>query len=422
VFRFASHKAVVPGWVVLTLALGCFAPLLAQEPKIVFVSPRHLSTAIGPTTIELNILGTQGKRIERVELLIDGAAFKTLTSPPWKTQWDAGDGSRGHSVAAQVRLEGGAAARAAVQTSPLRINQVKEVGLVNLYAIVRSKSGAYVTDLGVDDFEIYENGVRQTIARFSADRKPLQVAVALDTSLSMSRGNKLGSARRAALGFLDLLEPQDHGMVVTFADEVHVTQEVTTDRQAMAQAIRSTEAKGGTALYDAVWRSSKKLESFDGRRVLVLLSDGRDEAANGFEPGSLHTRREAQEQALRSEVMVFSIGLGHNLDRKYPSLWERPRDGSGPGDSLQQILFGLAESTGGRALISPGVGRLRKAFRDVADDLRHQYSLAYVSSDSRHDGAWRAIEVRMPVRSALEVVAREGYYAPGASPRQASSR
>ena len=159
----------------------------------------------------------------------------------------------------------------------------------------------------------------------------------------------------------------------------------------------------------SIWRSSKSLEVFDGRRVLVLLSDGRDEAASGFEPGSLHTRHEAEEQALRSEVMVFSIGLGDRLDREYPSLWERPRDGT-LGDSLAQILGSMAETTGGRLLLSPGARQLRKAFRDVAEDLRNQYSLAYVPSDKAQDGGWRRVQVRTPGRQ-LEIIGRRGYFA-----------
>jgi len=405
----------------LVAALLCAAPpfLQAQEARIAFLSPRHLATAIGQTTIELEVTPPAGVEVVRVELQVDGKALRALSAPPWSTAWDAGDGSRGHDLVAVARLSDGTSARASIHTSPLRINQVEEVGLVNLYAIVRSASGAYVSDLDVDAFEVYEDGVRQTIRRFSSERKPLNVGIVLDTSLSMGRGGKLDSARKAALGFLEELAPEDRGMVVTFADDVRVAQDVTSDPALLAQAIEATEARGGTALYDAVWRSSKKLQSFEGRRVLVLLSDGRDEAANGFEPGSLHTRHEAQEQALRSEVMVFSIGLGHDLAHQYPSMWERPRNGSGPGDSLARILRDLAETTGGRALFSPGVRTLRRSFRDVAEDLRHQYTLAYVSTNRADDGTWRRIEVRIPGRRDLDVITRKGYFARGAGTERA---
>jgi len=392
-----------------TLAAGLM-PALAGDPEIVFISPRHLATAIGPTAIELRVNPGSGARVERVEITVDETPLVTLTGPPWKADWDAGDASRGHDLAAVMILTDGRRLRSAIHTSPLRINQFEEVGLVNLYTIVRDRGGNYVPDLTSDDFRLLENGVEQTIARFSTERKPLHVGIVLDTSLSMARGGKLDNAQKAALEFLDLLAPADLGMVVTFDDNVQVAQPATQDKAGLASAISATEARGGTALYDAVWRSAKQLEEFDGRRVLVLLSDGRDEAANGFEPGSLHTRYEAQDQALRSEVMVFAIGLGKHLDEEYPSIWERPRDG-GPGDSLQAVLQKLADATGGRALFSPGARQLRKAFRDVADDLRNQYSLAYRSSDEVKDGSWREIELLLPESREVQVITRKGYYA-----------
>jgi VWFA-related protein len=382
---------------------------MAAGSAVEFVSPRHLATAVGPTTIELRVSVPAGRSVERLVITVDGDELATLTAPPWTTVWDAGDAARGHRLEATLQLSDGTLSRGVIRTSPLRINQIEEVGLVNLYVIVRDENGQYVSDLTREDFEILEDGIPQEIRRFSSERKPLHVGVVLDTSLSMGRKGKLQSARKAALGFLEVLEPYDQGMIVTFSDDVRMAQDITNDKSAMAGAIQATESRGGTALYDAIWRSSKSLEAFDGRRVLVLLSDGRDEAASGFEPGSLHTRHEAEEQALRSEVMIFSIGLGERLDREYPSLWERPRDGT-LGDSLAEILGGMAASTGGRLLLSPGARQLRKAFRDVAEDLRNQYSLAYVPTDEDRDGGWRRVQVRTPGRQ-LEIIGRKGYFA-----------
>jgi len=229
----------------------------------------------------------------------------------------------------------------------------------------------------------------------------------------MERGDRLDSAKKAALGFLDLLLPQDDALVVTFADNVKVVQDVTRDRALLEAAIEQAQAKGGTALYDAIWRTSRRLEAFDGRRVMILLSDGKDEAANGFEPGSLHTLEEAELQAVRSEVMVFAIGLGRNLDREYAREWTRTPGGSRTGGkavSLQEILESLAVTSGGRMLVSPGAARLKRAFNAVADDLRHQYSLAYDPTNERNDGTYRRIRVEIPGHD-VEIVVRQGYYA-----------
>jgi len=374
-------------------------PLLGSGGVLEFVAPRHLSTAIGLSSIELRVTPPPGVRVLRIDLRVDGSLLTTLTGPPWVAPWDAGDGSRGRRVEATAHLSDGTRESATVWTSPLRINQVEEVGLVNLYPVVRSRGGAYVADLGRDDFRVLEDGAEQRISRFTTERRPLRIGIVLDTSLTME-GRKLENAKKAALNFLDVLEPGDEGMVVAFNDEVRILQEITAERRPMARAIESVESRGGTALYDAVWRTARKLEEFDGRRVMVLLSDGRDEAANGFEPGSLHTLEEALTQALRSEVMLFAIGLGRDLDdldftRRF---------------TLEEILQRLADETGGRALFTPGAGRLQRAFGDVADDLRNQYSIAYRSSNEKRDGEWRQVLVETPGRD-FQITCRKGYFA-----------
>jgi VWFA-related protein len=203
-------------------------------------------------------------------------------------------------------------------------------------------------------------------------------------------------------------------MVVTFNDRVRVTQDFTPDRDLLGAAIMATSANGGTALYDAVWRTSRMLRDFDARRVIVLLSDGKDEATSGFEPGSLHTLDEALDQALRSEVMVFSIGLGKALD---DCVQDWTQFGSSEGDcrqgTLEQALAKLSDATGGRLLLSQSSRRLRNAFEDIASDLRNQYSLAYSSSDTNKDGKWRTIELAVKDRPELRVIARDGYFATG---------
>lgn len=388
--------------VALILASLLAAPAAATEQGSViqFISPRHLSTAIGPTSIEIRLDLPLGLSAKKLTIMVNNDRLATLTQPPWTAVFDAGDGSRGNRLEARLLLSNGNSERAVIRTSALRINQVEEVGMVNLYPVVRDSRNRYVSDLTKEDFRIVENGMPQTISRFTTERKPLRIGIVLDTSLSME-GKWLQNAKNAALEFIDILQPGDEGMVVAFSDEVSVLQEITSATKSMAEAIESVTAGGGTALYDAIWRTSKELEQFDGRRVLVLLSDGKDEDAGGFGPGSLHTLEEALNQALRSEVILFSIGLGHKLDS------ELDREGR---HTVKEILQRLAAETGGRALISPGAGGLRRAFGDVADDLRNQYSIGYISSDDRRDGSWRNIEIRT-TSSDLEVSCRKGYFA-----------
>jgi VWFA-related protein len=319
----------------------------------------------------------------------------------------------------------GTAARASMATSRLTINETEEVALVNVYAIARNVKGGYVADLAQGDFKVYENDRAQAIDRFSAERRPLRIAVVLDTSLSME-GDKLKSAIAAAVEFLNVLEPGDEGLVVTFSDDARIACDLTSNRSEMESAIRKVVAKGGTSLYDAIFKAAERLAEFEGRRVMVVLSDGRDEAASGLEPGSLHTLEEAQERALRNEVMVFAIGLGRSLARDAKALRANPTARAEELDyfgrkPLVTILDSLAQTTGGTAVYAPGAGQLRKSFETVASDLRHQYTLAYRSDDKRHDGAWRAIKVVVTLPG-VSVTNRKGYYAPSDVPVRRTTR
>lgn len=400
------------------VALSTAAAADAGVP-LEFAVPRRFATVVGESEARLTVMPPGGATVLEVTLFVDGAAAGSKTSPPYTFPWPAGDGTRGHHLSAIASFSDGTQARASVQTSRLAINETEEVALVNVYAIARDGKGAYVNDLTATDVIVYENGRPQPIDRFSAERRPLRIAIVLDTSLSM-QGDKLKSAIASAIEFLDILQPGDEGLVIAFSDDVRVLQDLTSNRTELETAIRKGAAQGGTSLYDAIYHASERLAEFEGRRVLLVLSDGRDEAASGLEPGSLHTLEEARERALRNEVMVFAIGLGRSLAHDAKALHN---DSSARADELDffgrkplvSILDSLAETTGGTAVYSPGAGQLRRNFELVAEDLRHQYALAYRSDDKKHDGAWRAIKVAV-ARPGVSVTNRKGYYAPSDVP------
>lgn len=372
------------------------------RPRI--LAPLNQATAVGPTEIRVDP-GAPASSIEHVEIRVADDVVARLEAPPWTATFDAGEGERGWAIEVVVVLRDGRTFRASSRTSPLRIGDYAGVDLVNVYALVRRPNGDYVTGMTADDFRVLEDGRPQRIDRFSAERKPLRVAIVLDTSQTMD-GRKLEKAKRAAGEFLEILGGQDEGLVVTFDNRVRVAQDITRDKAELLRAVESAEAGGGTALYDAIFRSARRLGDFDGRRVLILLSDGRDEAQNGLEPGSLHTLEEALVEALRNEAMIFSIGLGRGLEDELDFYRRR---------TLGSILEQMAAQTGGRSLLSSGVGELRRSFRDIAEDLRNQYSIAYTSDNERDDGSWREIELLVGDRD-LEVIHRRGYYAPRREP------
>jgi len=409
------------------LLLGLYAASIAlagvDDPAVRFLKPRNRAMVLGPTSIRLFVTLPQNAAVDSIEIRIDGRLHTRLAGPPWEVAWNAGDKGSAHTLEALLRLVDGRETRTQIRTSPLQVHQIERVDLVNLYLVVRDASGGYVTDLTDADFRIVEDDVEQSVERFTATHKPLRVGIVLDSSRSMLKEQRLDKAKKAALEFLEILKPGDEGTVVSFNDYVHVTQNFSSKKELLARAIQDAFPSGGTALYDAVWKSSSLLEDFDGRRVMVLLSDGRDESSSGFEPGSLHTLEESLEQALRSEVMIFPIGLGKDLDKTYIRRWEglSGRSNVDTSTSLADVLQRLADNTGGRALMSSSAGKLKKAFEEIADDLRHQYSIAYVSTNTVRDGKWRELRVQVPGRR-LEVVTRKGYYARKPSKKDRASR
>jgi Ca-activated chloride channel family protein len=392
--------------------LTLLAVASASSGEVRFLSPRSGMPALGTTRVELAVLPPLGATVLRVTVEVDGQQVAELGAPPWETSFEAGEGQRDHVVAATAFFSDGTQAVGGIRVSAVRFQQTMEVSLVSFSATVRDGSGGLVTDLGPADFRLTENGRAETIERLSTERRPLRVALVMDTSLSMTDPpSKLAGARSAALGFLDVLTPEDRALVVGFSDQVRVLRPMTSDRAALRRAIEGIEARGGTALYDAIWKAADLLGDEDGRKVLVLLSDGRDEGSSGIEPGSLHTLGDAMQQALRREVMVYSIGLGDFGTATRPLLDFYDRT------PVRDILAGLAQATGGEVLFLKRPKQLRDAFARVGEALRNQYAIAYTSDDESRDGTWR--ETRLEVlRPGLKVTARRGYYAPKASSLQ----
>jgi len=391
-----------------------------EEPRTVrFLTPRRFAAAVGPSTATLEVVPPEGATIVSVELFVNHVLAGTTSSPPWMFSWAAGDGTMEHILEAVAKFSDGTEARASVTSGRRIVIESVDLTPVNVYAIARGVKGVYVGDLGPNDVHLYENGRPQALERVSAERRRVRIAIALDTSLSME-GEKLKSAIASAVAFLGVLQPGDEAFVVGFSDKVSILQAPTFDRRALESAIRSVSANGGSSLYDAIHASSEQLAAFDGRRVLLLLADGRDEDASGRRVGSVHTLEQARELALRNDVMVFAIGLGKYLAHDVAALGENPAARAlewdiGRHQPLATIISSLAATSGGVAVFAPGADQLRRSFEQVAEDLRHQYRLTYSSTDKRHDGSWREIKVVVD-RPGVSMTSRTGYFAPSDLP------
>jgi Ca-activated chloride channel homolog len=302
---------------------------------------------------------------------------------------------------ALVTASGPLRAQAPPQPQP----PIFEVGIevINLNLSVTDGRNNYVTDLVQKDFAVFEDGIRQELSLFTHENLPISLAVLIDTSASMEE--KLPVARAAATRFVKTLRPQDSAMVMSFNDRSTVLQDYTNDLAALEAAISRTQAAGPTALHNSLYITLKELSKQKKagelrRRAVVLLSDGEDTA-------SLVSDEQVLELARKAEINIYAISLRPN----------RPQDRSRLAFSqAEYVLTALTRETGGRVFFPNSLSELDSVYDQIAEELRTQYSLGYVSSNRRRDGKWRRIVVRIPDRTELQVRHKLGYYAPATGP------
>lgn len=272
------------------------------------------------------------------------------------------------------------------------------IDLVRFGVTVVDRDGTFVTDLTRDDFEIYEEGKKQSIAYFSVGTDdpstllPLHLGLLFDTSGSMQ--DDLRFSQSAAIKFLNTLPRAEDITLVDFDTEVRVARYGQADFPRLVERIRMREPDGWTALYDALGVFLDGAVGLEGDKVLVLYTDGGDTRSSLSWGDALDLVR-------ASDVTVYAIGfLEHQLSST--KLDQRMR--------LQQI----AELTGGQAFFPMSKEQLDEPYQLILRELSARYSLGYLSTDQRTDGAWRTVEIRLtrPGLNRVKVRTRKGYFAP----------
>ncbi len=275
-----------------------------------------------------------------------------------------------------------------------------EVKLVNVFANVTDQNGAIVGGLSREDFALSEDGRPQKIALFQRESElPLNITLAVDTSDSVYKDRALerDAGKRFARA---LLRSQDQMSVFEFATFVTERTPFTNSLKQIERGLDSLRGGDATALYDAIYLASQRLGQKQGRKILVLVSDGGDTAKSTTYPQAL-------EQALRNEVMIYSI-----ID--VPIEASAGRDIGG-----EHALITLAEQTGGKSFYADQ-GGLDQAFAKVSDDLRTQYLLGYYPQNQEPGASFHRIRVTIP-RAApgqYDISYRTGYYSDPATNRR----
>lgn len=282
------------------------------------------------------------------------------------------------------------AARPQVPTpEPIRVN----VDLVVLHASVQNRSRTAVSGLRKEDFEVYEEQVRQDIVSFSREDIPVTVGLVVDNSGSM--GPKYSEVVTAALTFARSSHPQDELFVVYFNEKVFFglpAETPFTDKASeLRAALAGIKADGMTALYDAMAAALGHLNNGKWeKKVLIVLSDGADNASK-FDLNRILT------MATQSEAIIYTVALFEQGDP----------------DGNPRVLKRIAKATGGEAFLPESVKNIVAISEQIARDIRSQYTLTYIPTNPRQDGSFRKIQVKAktPEYGRLTVRTRAGYYA-----------
>src|SRR6202453_1586564 len=252
-----------------------------------------------------------------------------------------------------------------------------------------------VPDLKAENFQVSEDGAKQTVISFQHTDLPVSIALVVDNSGSMAR--KRPSVNKSALDLIEASNPQDEAFVVNFSDEAFIDQEFTSDVNKLRDGLGHIESRGGTALYDAVVASADKLAA-DAKRpkqVLILITDGEDNAS------TLNLEQTIRRVQQLSGPVVYSIGLLFGDEMSHAEVRH-----------AQRALEMLSTETGGIAFFPKSIEQIDQISAEVARDIRNQYTLGYRSTKPMNEPGFRRIEVNAQAKGMgkLTVRARTGYF------------
>ena len=278
--------------------------------------------------------------------------------------------------------------------SPMAAQRVFRAGvdLATFGVTITDKKGNLIADLTKDDFEVFEDGKPQTVEYFANGdgdtAPPMHLGLMVDASGSMEQDMKL--AQSAAIKFLNMVPTAEDITLVDFDTQVRITQYPQRDFARLVERIRQRKADGFTALYDALGTYLDGADSQDGRKVMVMYTDGGDtRSALSFS--------DTMDLLKASNVTVYAIGLVDNA-------------GSARAQ-LQMTLRQIADATGGQAFFPTEMKEVETTYAKVLAEIKGQYHLGYQSTNAATDGAWRKVEIKVK-RPDVRIRSRKGYFGP----------
>jgi Ca-activated chloride channel family protein len=276
---------------------------------------------------------------------------------------------------------------------------------VQLPISVLDKEGRPVNGLTKDHFQIFEDKIQQTIKTFKHEDIPLSIGLIIDNSGSMR--NKRERVNSAALAFVRESNPDDETFIVNFDDSAYLEQDFTGSIGDLIDALDNIDARGETALYDAVYLSADHVKAGKkDKKALLLITDGEDNV-------SKYGINKVYEALKQSKVTLYAVGLLEENDQR-GGLFKKP-----PSKKAKEDLEKFAEITGGQAFFPKNLDEVEDLVKHIAHDLRNHYTVSYTPTNAKLDGSFREITVKLnPPKNLGKLTwhTKQGYYAPKAEP------
>jgi VWFA-related protein len=273
---------------------------------------------------------------------------------------------------------------------------------VQLPISILDKDGRPVDGLKQEHFQIFEDKVAQTIKTFRHEDIPISIGLVIDNSGSMR--SKRERVNSSALAFVRESNPEDETLIVNFDDSAYLEQDFTSSIGDLIDALENVDARGETALYDALYLAAEKVTK-DGKKdkkALLVISDGEDNA-------SKYGVNKIIEALRQSKVTVYAVGLLEEDDQR-GGLFRKP-----PSKKAKEDLIKFAEITGGRAYFPKNLDEVEELVKHIAHDLRNHYTITYTPKNANLDGSWREVTVKVtPPKNTPKFTlhTKPGYYAP----------
>lgn len=388
------------GWVVGLFATALAAQCLAATPTVRITSPTGAEAVFGEVVMTAEVECNEA--VAFVEFILDGKRVGKLLAPPFRAVADVGSDNVEHFIRVTATTISGATGSATLVTPRIQVDDEVLVELQQLY-VTATKGGKRALDLQRGDFTVLDDGARQSLVTFQRGDVPFSAVILLDASASMA-GEKMQAALDGARAFAAAMKPLDEARLMVFADRLLARTPFLGPGVDLLADVSVPFAQGGTALNDHLFISLQALEQRQGRRVVIILSDGMDSH-------SVLSIDDTVPLARRARALMYWLRITRAkgpVAEADPSLqYSAWRNGKGHQRQIDLLERTVVESGGSVTLIE-GPGSIGQRFQEILAELRDQYVLGYYPSNSRNDGRWHDVEVKTR-RSGVSLRTALGY-------------